>query len=149
MAARRAWHPPQTPKVGARQGADPRDRPGEGQVDYSWNLGGMQVDASRTDQPIEGELAPVEETQRALQRTRLSPKAMATLGSVLAFVGREILPRVASMLLAAWDRQNAFVPASSDVQTDVVQLPVGQPRALGGMGGGGNRHRHRARQNRG
>ena len=73
---------------------------------------------SQVEPTIEGELVQVEakpvpaKPQPQVRSVRPVPKALALLGAALAFVGREIVPRVAASLLDAWDRR-ASRPASS------------------------------------
>jgi NAD-dependent dihydropyrimidine dehydrogenase PreA subunit len=73
---------------------------------------------SQVEPTIEGELVQVEakpvpvKPQPQVRSVRPVPKALALLGAALAFAGREIVPRVATSLLDAWDRR-ASRPASS------------------------------------
>jgi NAD-dependent dihydropyrimidine dehydrogenase PreA subunit len=57
--------------------------------------------------PLRPEPAAVVRPARELQRLRPAPKTLAWLGAALAFVGREIVPRLAVSLLDAWDDRRA------------------------------------------
>ena len=99
---------------------------------------------------IEGEVVQlkakpvlVHSQPRQVRPARLAPKAMIWLGPTLAFVGREIIPRLAASLLDAWDRRaSRSAPSSSDRVSERPTLPLAEnlPRE-----GGGRRHRQRRR----
>ena len=103
---------------------------------------------SEIEPVIEGEVVQVkakpvlvQSQPRQVRPARPAPRAMIWLGPALAFVGREIVPRVATALLDAWDRRSSR-PASSP-----NDLAAGQP-AQGPMTylpRGGRRRRRRRR----
>lgn len=81
--------------------------------------------------------------------TRSSPAAIVTrperqvrpwVGAVLAFVAREVVPRLATSLLDAWDRRHASVATTSEPLT--ANPPVSQSMPAG-MRPGGVPHQHR------
>lgn len=102
---------------------------------------------------------PVAEGERALQRvpitqptspagptlptTRQIPARVTWLGTALAFVGTEVVPRVVASLLDAWDRRASRVslPAASQgaISPTATSGPAAVPR------GGGRRWRLRRR----
>ena len=102
---------------------------------------------SEVEPAIEGELVqvkatplPVEPQRRDVRLVRTVPKTLMWLGPALAFVGREIVPRVAALLLDAWDRR-----ANSRITTlrgsdDRVSARQSMPDR---SGAGGHRHRWR------
>lgn len=104
----------------------------------------QQVEA---EPAIEGELVPAElqavPVKAALQETQpIQPtiKSLAWLGPALAFVGREILPRAAALLLDAWDRRansRATTARGPDTQLSTRQSTPGS------LGSGGRRNRRR------
>jgi hypothetical protein len=109
---------------------------------------------SENEQIVEGEIVPVEPgavpaavQYEAVRPARPVPKALTLVGAALAFVGREIVPRVAASLLDAWDRR-----ASSPASTPGVaggSAPVRSARSsLPDLPGAGGR-RHRLRRGRG
>ena len=57
----------------------------------------------RAPSPVPGQPAPV--------TTRPAGRLLPWVGAALAFVGREVVPRVATALLDAWDRRQAVRPA--------------------------------------
>ena len=101
---------------------------------------------------IEGELvqvkaAPVpmlsEPQPRGVRPARAVPKALTWLGTVLAFAGREIVPRVAASLLDAWDRRASRPTPSS---SDSISVRPAPRTAADPADGSGRRHRWRRRQ---
>jgi len=91
---------------------------------------------------IEEEPVPVQAPSRDLQPARPVPQALTLLGAALAFVGREIVPRLATLLLDAWDRRAARPGLSpSDRVSEQPTSPVVRDSASGG----GQRHRQRRR----
>jgi len=100
---------------------------------------------------LEGELVSVEETMpakvssRAVQPAWPVPKAVVWTGAVLAFAGREILPRVADLLLDVLARR-ASRPSTS--AGGVAAEPGTRQSANSLTGGGGRQHRQRQRRGR-
>ncbi|MBN1934594.1 MAG: 4Fe-4S dicluster domain-containing protein [Anaerolineae bacterium] len=93
-----------------------------------------------TEPVVEGELVSVEPEAvsvkagaRELQPAQPVLKALAWLGPALVFVGREVLPRVAAVLLEAWERR-----ASGPGDQVSTRQPVSS-----GSGAGGQQHRWR------
>jgi len=98
---------------------------------------------------IQGELVqvkakpvPMQPQARQVRPVQTAPNTLALLGAAMAFAGHEILPRVATALLDAWDRR-AGRPSSSP--SDSMSLrPVREPTAnLLGRGGRQRRRRRR------
>jgi NAD-dependent dihydropyrimidine dehydrogenase PreA subunit len=103
---------------------------------------------STTEPVIEGEViqvktepAPVGGLPAQVRPAQPLPRALSWMGAALAFAGREILPRVADVLLDAWDRR-ARTPASASGDVTPRQS-TGQPTASLPRGGGGRRRRRR------
>jgi len=100
---------------------------------------------------LEGELVSVEEimpakvSSRAVQPVWPVPKAVVWTGAVLAFAGREILPRVADLLLDVLARR-ASRPSTS--AGGVAAEPGTRQSANSLTGGGGRQHRQRQRRGR-
>jgi len=98
---------------------------------------------------LEGELVSPEGTMpakvpsRAVQPAWPVPKAVVWTGAVLAFAGREILPRVADLLLDALARR-ASQPSTS--AGSVAAEPGTRQSANNLTGGGGRQHRQRQRR---
>jgi NAD-dependent dihydropyrimidine dehydrogenase PreA subunit len=98
---------------------------------------------------IEGEIVQAEHKPmparlqpHQVHPARWMPKAMVWLGPALAFVGREVVPRLADALLDAWDRRSdRTAPYQNEPQ---AQRPVEQPMANSPRGQG-RRHRRRGR----
>ncbi|MDY7039541.1 MAG: 4Fe-4S binding protein [Chloroflexota bacterium] len=101
----------------------------------------------------EGERAPqrVPVTQPAtpvgkmLPTTRQRPARVAWLGTALAFVGTEIVPRVVTSLLDAWDRRADRPSLSTQINGGAIR-PRGTSDSTDVARGGG---RHRQRRRRG
>lgn len=70
------------------------------------------------------------------------------VGAALAFVGREVVPRVATALLDAWDRRQART-ATAVRSSAIPQRPVRSVPAVTDGGPGRARRRHRLRHGRG
>jgi len=109
----------------------------------------MQVEAEPV---IEGELVPVEpravQVDVGLQEARPALRAVAWLGPALAYVGREIVPRVAASLLDAWDRHASGQTSALRVPDDSMSAPSARQSTpsngthrLPGTGGGQYRWR--------
>jgi NAD-dependent dihydropyrimidine dehydrogenase PreA subunit len=81
---------------------------------------------------------PVKAQSREGRLVRSAPKALMWLGPALAFVGREIVPRLASSLLDAWDRRAG---RSTRTASQPTSAPPAQRRASGLAARGGHRHR--------
>jgi Fe-S-cluster-containing hydrogenase component 2 len=70
-----------------------------------------QAIASESEPVLEGKVVQVKTTplptgsQPRQALLPWAPKAMTWLGPALAFVGREVVPRIATALLDAWDRR--------------------------------------------
>ena len=91
---------------------------------------------------------PTTQITRAESRPASAPswsKAMPAIGGVLAFLGREIAPRIATYLADVLDRKLAEGHTDSTTgRSDNVRTPSGR-----GMGGGRGRHgRHRGGRRR-
>ena len=105
---------------------------------------------SEVEPVVEGEIVqvrakpvPTEPQSRQVRLERAAPKALVWLGPALAFVGREIVPRLAASLLDAWDRRTSRstrLPSSS-----TSARPV-QGRTPNARTGRGHRHRRQHRQ---
>jgi len=102
---------------------------------------------SAIEPAVEGKLVPVESRTvsltpqaREVQTVQPTPRALSWLGAALAFVGREIVPRVAVSLLDAWDRRVGHPTASS---SDSISAPSAQLPPVNAPGGGGRRRRRR------
>jgi ferredoxin len=97
---------------------------------------------------LEGELVPSEETMpavapsRAVQPAWPVPKAVIWAGAVLAFAGREILPRVADLLVDAVARR------ASQPSTPMSGVPSGSDRFPNLSAGRQRQHRQRQRKGR-
>jgi len=93
--------------------------------------------------PVESRTVPLTPQAREVQTVQPAPRALSWLGVALAFVGREIVPRVAVSLLDAWDRRASHpTPSPSDsISASSAQLPtVNVPRE------GGRQRRQRRRR---
>ncbi len=76
----------------------------------------------------------------------LAARALPWLGAAAMFVGREILPRVATVILESWERD-----AQGDISAPdhAARAPVGTPDESGALlGTTGGRQRHRQRHGR-
>jgi ferredoxin len=102
---------------------------------------------------LEGELVSPEETMpvkaasRAVQPTWRVPQAVVWAGAVLAFAGREILPRVADLLV------DAVMRRASGPSPSVSSAPSWKKPVVGGLQSrenngflGGRQRQHRQRQ---
>ena len=103
---------------------------------------------SEVESVLEGEIVqvkakpvPVKLQSRQALSGRPAPKALMWLGPALAFVGREIVPRLAASLLDAWDRRNSR-PTSSSTGLASGQS-ARQPMADQPQGSGRRRRRRR------
>jgi NAD-dependent dihydropyrimidine dehydrogenase PreA subunit len=85
---------------------------------------------------------PVGPQPREVQLERPVSRALMWLGPSLAFVGREIVPRLTASLLDAWDRRAGRLTSPASQSTSV--RPV-QRQATGLAAKGGHRHRRRWR----
>ena len=103
---------------------------------------------SEIEQVVEGEVVLAEAQHTALRPVRLSPKTLALLGSTLAFVGREIVPRLAAVLLSAWDRRVAGQQPVVGAQGDGSTALTGGSSEPRSSAGARNRHRHGAGRGR-
>ena len=86
---------------------------------------------------------PAEPRPGEVRLRRPVSKALAVLGPALAFVGREIVPRLAASLLDAWDRRasrSTALPGGS-ISAQPVQRQRTSPPA-----GSGRRQRRQHRQ---
>jgi hypothetical protein len=84
---------------------------------------------------VKAEPVPAEPSSRQV-------RAASWLGAALAFAGREIVPRLAALLLDAWDRRaGRSSPSSGELAPERPTLPSGEdlPRESG------QRHRQRRR----
>jgi len=105
---------------------------------------------------IEGELVPAR-PQTVQVKTRLPEpqpvrpalRALSWLGPALAYVGREIVPRVAASLLDAWDRRSSGPASTLRMPGDSLSVPSSQQPSLSGgnqrrlPGTGGGQYRWR------
>jgi NAD-dependent dihydropyrimidine dehydrogenase PreA subunit len=98
---------------------------------------------------VEGEIVrakpetmPARLQPRQVRPVRWLPKAMIWLGPALAFVGREVVPRLADTLLDAWDRRADRTPSYRNEPQ--AQRPVERPMANSSRGQG-RRHRRRGK----
>ena len=86
---------------------------------------------------------PVQPQPAAVQSAHSTSSIVPWVGTVLAFVGREILPRLAVSLLEVWDRRTrqptlpSGAVSSSSNNSDETFVPLGVNR--------GRRHRQRRR----
>lgn len=91
----------------------------------------------RTPPPAPARPAPVV--------TRPAGRLLPWLGAALAFVGREVVPRVATALLDEWDRRQAQSAQVASSPADGVRTTAGRPPAAtaGWTGRRRRRFRHR------
>jgi Fe-S-cluster-containing hydrogenase component 2 len=77
----------------------------------------------------------------------LRTKVMPVVGAALAFLGREVAPRLAMYLVDALDRRQARQPTLRQTQDVATVSPTDNIASLSGGKGGqkGRRHRHRRR----
>jgi len=96
---------------------------------------------------VEGELVLAEpgtvQVKTRLREPRPALRALAWLGPALAFVGREIVPRVAASLLDAWDRHASGPIPTLRVPDDSASARSAWQSTPGLRGAGGRRHRWR------
>lgn len=85
---------------------------------------------------------PAKPQSQQVRLGRPAPKALIWLGPALAFVGREIVPRLAASLLDAWDRRTGR-PASP--ANDLAPGRSARQPTANRSQGGGQRHRRRRR----
>ena len=100
---------------------------------------------STAEPAIEGELVPVRAKPlpvRQVRSVQAAPQALALLGAAMAFAGREILPRVTTALLDAWDRR-AGRPAPAPRNSTWTQPAPGPAASMFGRGGRQRRRRRR------
>ena len=95
---------------------------------------------------VEAKAAPVPAGQepREVRLVKRATKARVWLGPALAFVGREIVPRLAASLLDAWDRRAG---RSSPSLSDSISARPARRTAANPTGG--SAHRRRWRRHRG
>lgn len=98
-----------------------------------------QAIISQVEPAIEGEL--VQAQPRQVRPVTAVPKAPALLGPATVFAGREILPRVATALLNAWDRRAGRLTSSP---SDSISIRPTQ-RPIANLLGRGGRQRRRRR----
>jgi hypothetical protein len=84
---------------------------------------------------IKAEPVPVQSGTREV-------RALSWVGAALAFAGREIVPRLAALLLDAWDRRAGRAPSSASDRSPEQPAP---PSAASLPRGGGQQHRQRRR----
>jgi NAD-dependent dihydropyrimidine dehydrogenase PreA subunit len=77
------------------------------------------------------------------QPARPALRALAWLGPALAFVGREIVPRVAASLLDAWDRRASGPTPTLRVPDDSTSVRSARQSTPGLPGTGSGRYRWR------
>jgi len=111
-----------------------------------------QAIMSEVEPAIEGEPVqvqakpvPVQPQPRQVRPVLGVPKARAVLGAPMAFAGPEILPRVATGLLNAWNRCTGH-PASALSHSTFVRLAQGP--ATNPLGRAGRQRRRRQRRGR-
>ena len=91
-------------------------------------------------EPAEAHLVP--QGERSALPARPAVRRLAWLGPALAFVGREIVPRLARYALDAWDQRAAQRAAPSErTGTSLTQ----QETVADAAPRGGHQHRHRER----
>jgi NAD-dependent dihydropyrimidine dehydrogenase PreA subunit len=71
---------------------------------------------------------PLRAQPRELRLERPASRALVWLGPALAFVGREIVPRLAASLLDAWDRRAGASIAARPAQPQRSDAPTGRGR---------------------
>ena len=81
---------------------------------------------------------PVEAQPREVRLARQATRALMWLGPALAFVGREIVPRLAASLLDAWDRRAG---RSTPSLSDSLSVRPARRTAANSTGGGARRRR--------
>jgi len=104
---------------------------------------------------IEGELVAAEpragQVNVGLQEPRPARptlRALAWLGPALAYVGREIVPRVAASLLDAWDRRASGPTSTLGVPDDSTSVRSARQSTPSLPGSGGGRYRWRRGRDR-
>lgn len=80
--------------------------------------------------------------------TRPVGRLLPWVGAALAFVGREVIPRVAVALLDAWDRRQVRPAQVASSPTGGTRATVGRPPAVTDGGTGRRRRRFRRRGRR-
>ncbi len=105
----------------------------------------MPAEAPSAAEPVEQPTAPpqvitVEPRPVAVPSPPPAPGAWPWVGAALAFVGQEIVPRVAASLLAAWDRRRRPTPGTTQAPLGFNAGPSPLPR-----GGRGRQRRLRRR----
>ncbi len=91
----------------------------------------------RTPSPVPARSAPL--------TTRSTGRLLPWLGAALAFVGREVIPRVAVALLDAWDRRQARPVQVVSSPASGVRTTASRRPAVTDAGMGRRRWRHRRR----
>jgi NAD-dependent dihydropyrimidine dehydrogenase PreA subunit len=111
-----------------------------------------QAIVSEIEPAIEAEIVrvkakpvPIKSQPRQVRSARPVRKALMGLGPVLAFAGREIVPRVVAALLEAWDRR--LDPRTSSVNELTSERSV--QRSMPGRQNGPPRGARRRRRRRG
>lgn len=106
-----------------------------------------EVESNVESEWVQVKAAPVlvEPQPREVRPAWQAPKAAKWFGAALAFAGREIVPRVAAVLLDAWDRR-ASRPTPS--LSDSAPVRPALKTAARPTGGGVREHRRRRRQGR-
>ncbi|MCD6553620.1 MAG: 4Fe-4S binding protein [Anaerolineae bacterium] len=104
------------------------------------------VEGERVPQrvPVTQPASPVRPT---LPATGQRPARVPWLGTALAFVGTEVVPRVVASLLDAWDRRASRPSLSTRTSSQNVVRPAGTS-APTPVGRGGGRRRRRRRGGR-
>jgi NAD-dependent dihydropyrimidine dehydrogenase PreA subunit len=104
---------------------------------------------------IEGELVPAQPRAgqvnvglQEAQPARPALRALAWLGPALAYVGREIVPRVAASLLDAWDRRASGPTPTLRVPDDSMSVRSARQSTPSLPGTGGGRYRWRSGRGR-
>jgi Fe-S-cluster-containing hydrogenase component 2 len=91
--------------------------------------------------PVTQPTTPVRTT---LPTTRQTPARVTWLGTALAFVGTEVVPRVVASLLDAWDRRASRPSLSTQADGGAIR-PKGTSAPTHAARGSGRRHRQRRR----
>lgn len=86
---------------------------------------------------------PTTPVRTALPTIRQTPARVTWLGTALAFVGTEVVPRVVASLLDAWDRRANRPALSTTNQSAIRQAGASGPSTA--THGSGRRHRQRRR----
>jgi len=93
--------------------------------------------------PVAQEITRVPSQPRAVQPVRPAAKILPWVGAALAFVGREVVPRLAVSLLDAWDRRARQPTAPS---SNTADPPASRRPTTSGVHRAGRGRQHRLRR---